>query len=189
MKIIDKKTIITVIITLLVLTGVFLFDNKSYAMPSNVPEITSFEKSTIENNALKVTIKSNNTGSDYSYELINVTTGKTKNLAGSTTSYTYQGLESGKEYEVMIKACDNKEKGYSCTSWSPSKKATVGNNSDQIQDSIVGTSSYQKKIDSEPFDLNLKTNSGNKLYYKSSNSNICKERMHRNVYLKVLQLR
>ena len=77
MKIIDGKTIVVRIITLIVLTGVFLF-NQSYAYPEKVPEITSFEKSDIEDNALKVTIKSNNTGSDYSYEIINVTTGKTK---------------------------------------------------------------------------------------------------------------
>ena len=86
MKVIDRKTTVTIAITILVLMTFFLLDNKSYAYPSNVPEITSFEKSTIENNALKVTIKSNNTSTNFSYELYNITTGKVNNLSGSSTN-------------------------------------------------------------------------------------------------------
>ena len=41
MKIMDKTASVTVILTLLVLTGFFMISNKSYAMPEKVPEITS----------------------------------------------------------------------------------------------------------------------------------------------------
>ena len=45
MKVIDRKTTVTIAITILVLMAFLLLDNKSYAYPSNVPEITSFESS------------------------------------------------------------------------------------------------------------------------------------------------
>ena len=148
MKAIDGRAIIIVVLTLFVLTGVLMFQ-KSYALPTNIPEITKLEKSTVEDNALKVELKSNNEGSDFSLEVLNATKGTRVNVAGSTTSYTFQGLESGKEYEVMVRACSNSDNEYKCTEYSPSKKATVGqgvsnNDSNNIGlgSAILSPSSY-----------------------------------------------
>ena len=128
-----KKEIFAVLITFLVLTVIFFFNDESYAISKNVPIITSFEKSTQESNALKVIINSNNTGADYSLELVNETTGEQTNLAGSTKSYTYQNLESGKEYKIMLRACTNSANDYSCTAWSKEMKASAGEISDEKQ--------------------------------------------------------
>ena len=125
MKIIDKRTMFIALVTMLTLTGVFLFQ-KSYALPTNVPSIVSFAKSTAEDNALKVTLKSNNTGSDFSLEVLNATKGTRVNVAGSTTSYTFQGLEPDKEYEVMVRACSLSNNKYKCTDYSPGVKAIAG---------------------------------------------------------------
>ena len=125
MKIIDAKTIVTTLLTLLVLTGVFMLQ-KSYALVENTPSIVSFKRSNIEDNALKVEVKSNNTGSDFFLELLNITKGTRVNVAGSTTSYTFQNLINGKEYEVMVRACSLSNNKYKCTDYSPGVKAIAG---------------------------------------------------------------
>lgn len=126
MKIFDKKLISASILTLFVLTCLFLINGKeSYALTDlSVPEITSLEKSSLESNALKVEFKSGNTGSNFSYELVNTNTGKSNILSGSATSYTYQNLEPG-EYKIQIKACSNAVDDYSCTDFSEVKSAEV----------------------------------------------------------------
>lgn len=143
MKIFDKRTIFTILITLLVLTGFFLLNNKSYALVENVPNIVSFKKSEIESNALKVELQSNNIGSDFSLEILNITDATRVNLAGSTTSYTFQNLEANKEYEIMVRACFIGIDKYSCTDYSPSVKATLGdqiNSTESISDSGINNS-------------------------------------------------
>ena len=114
-------------IFLFLVLGTFVFGfNNCYARTDlKTPTITSFEKSKAESNALVVSIKSNNTGSDYSFELLNVVTGKVNVLSGNTTSYTYQKLTNG-TYKIQIRACSNDKNSYSCTNYSEVKSATLG---------------------------------------------------------------
>ena len=128
MKIFDKKFGIALCCTFLCMVGVLAFSVKSsYAAPAlGVPEITSFAKSSEEENALQLDYKTNNTGTDFSIEAINATTKTTNNLAGSVTSYTYQNLEEGKEYKVQIRACTNSTSEYVCSDWSEVKSAIAG---------------------------------------------------------------
>lgn len=127
MKIFVGKVLITSVITFTFLICMFLVNsNVSYASSINTPEIESFSKSDIEANALKVEIKANNTGNDFSFELYNVTTNKKNNLAGSATTYTYQNLEAGKEYKVKIRACSNSANTYICSDWSSANTAIAG---------------------------------------------------------------
>ena len=107
---------------LLLIVGIFAISSVN-ASALNTPEITGFAPSSIEKNALTVTIKSNNTGTNYSYELINTTNGTENNLSGSITSFTIQNLYENTKYGVMIRACTTG--GYNCSNWSNVIKATT----------------------------------------------------------------
>ncbi len=123
MKIFDIKFISATIITLLLLVCVFVTnqDHKSYALTNlNVPEITNFAKSPIEDGALKVDLKSNNTGTNYSYELVNLEENQVNVLSGNATSYTYQNLDEGL-HKIQVRVCTNDKKNYSCSNYSPQK--------------------------------------------------------------------
>ncbi len=128
MKIVDGKMIIITAVTFSFLLLVFFTNNtsSSYALSLNVPKIDCFNKSLNEDNALELSISSTNSGNNYSYELINVTLDKTNNLAGSTTSYTYQNLEKGKEYTIILRACSNAKNDYSCSAWTKPFTAVAG---------------------------------------------------------------
>lgn len=125
MKIINQKMVLSILMTISVLSIISLVNN-SYALPTNIPEITSVATNSNEENSLKISIKSNNTGTDYSFEILNITTNKLNVLSGSVINYTYQGLENGKEYKIMIRACSNDSTTYRCTTWSTPKSALVG---------------------------------------------------------------
>lgn len=135
MKLLVKKSIIVIIITMIYFIKIYYVSANNL----NVPIIEDFSKSTIENNALKVVIKSNNNGNDYSFELYNVTTNKKNILAGSSTTYTYQNLTKDKTYEVKIRACSNNVNTYVCSNWSNSKKEKAGTIPDKKQDSNENT--------------------------------------------------
>ena len=90
------------------------------------PKITGFSTIEDESNALKLSFNSNgNTGTNFSYEIINATLGKTNNLAGSAKYYVYQNLPGNREYKVIIRVCSNS--GYVCSNWTSPVKATLGN--------------------------------------------------------------
>ena len=123
MKIFNIKIIITIILTFTFLFTLSVLNNKSYALTLATPEIISFEASSSEQNALKIAMKSNNTGTNYSYEVFNTTNKKINNLAGSATSFTLQNLNPNTLYSVMIRICSNSK--YSCSNWSNIKTATT----------------------------------------------------------------
>ena len=125
MKKIKNKALFLIISVLIIELSLITNIDKVNANSLSIPEIISFSQIVEEDNALKVTFKSNNIGNDYSYELINITTGMRNRLAGTTTSYTYQNLEAGKEYEVAIRACISNSYTYSCTMLSKPKKAVA----------------------------------------------------------------
>ena len=121
-----------------------------YASELKTPEIVSFSKSTVEDNSLTVVYKTNNTGSNYSIELINSTLKQTKNLSGSVTSYTFQNLDSGKEYKVQIRACTNSNSKYSCSKWSKVFSATAGSSTDGVDISLTYTKAEYNGRTREP---------------------------------------
>ena len=149
MKIFDKKIISAVFITLLLLVCVFASNqNKSYALTNlNVPEITNFAKSPIESDAIRIDLKSNNTGSNYSYEIINVTTGESTMLSGSATNYTFQNLEPG-VYKVQIKACTTDVDKWSCSGFSPEKSFELKEEEEpEIEDEVDTTEEVEEDPD------------------------------------------
>ena len=90
------------------------------------PEIVSFTKTAEEENALTLTFKSNNTtDSDFSIEIVNAELGSKDLVAGSATSYTFQNLEPGEEYSVVIRSCLDAKNNYKCSDASATVKATV----------------------------------------------------------------
>ena len=130
MRIVDKKLVISIFITLFVL-AVFLAFGRSFASIL-VPEIKSFAPNPVEKNSLKVTFKNNNKGTLYTLELLNTTTGKTNILSGAAQYFTYQNLTEGKQYEVIIRACTSKSNLYTCSLWSSPKKATTSSSNKSV---------------------------------------------------------
>lgn len=124
MKKINIKIAICLITVLSLIGTMFLSVSKVKASNINVPIITSFAPSTLEDNALKLEFNPNNEGNDYSIELYNVTAGKKNMVAGTATSYTYQNLDEGQEYEVKIRVCSLVSNSYLCSNLSSAKKAT-----------------------------------------------------------------
>ena len=143
MKVFDKRFVVASVMAFALLTFILVTNQgKSYALTTlSTPEITSFGKSTVEQDALKVEFKSSNTGTDFSYEILDAVTGKVQMLAGSSTNYTYQNLESG-EYKIQIRACTSSSNVYSCTSYSAVKSFTLleeVTNEDDLVEAAEGT--------------------------------------------------
>ena len=118
-----KKICLTLFLVLIIL----FLGSKVNASSLNVPKISSFTPSKYEKNALQLDYQPNNTGTNFSIEVINGTLRKAYNLAGSTKSFTFQNLESGIYYVVQIRACTNDQNNYSCSNWSTSSKAIINN--------------------------------------------------------------
>ena len=95
-----KKICLTLFLVLFIL----FLGSKVNASSLNVPKISSFTPSKYEKNALQLDYQPNNTGTNFSIEVINGTLRKAYNLAGSTKSFTFQNLESGVYYVVQIHA-------------------------------------------------------------------------------------
>ena len=118
-----------IFILLLFVVISFAWINNVSGLSLNAPEITSFTKSKEEDNALKLTYKTNNTGSNYSIEILNGTTLKKDTISGVNTSYTFQNLINGKEYVVQIRACTNSLNNYVCSNWSNTVSETADSRS------------------------------------------------------------
>ena len=152
----NKNIIIILSCMLFVFLVCFLFTfNYSFSFPLNTPKIISFNKDGSENNSLKLTFKSNNTGTDYSLEIINKQLNKTYNISGSNTYYVFQNLVGNKDYEVIMRACSNKNRQYICSNWTNSVKNNIGNSS-ALKKLIINS---------------LSTNSNNDAIFKYNASN------------------
>ncbi len=137
-----KKNIICL---LFVLCFSCLFLDSIDALSLKTPKITSFASIPDETNALKIVLNNNgNTGSNYSYEVINSTTGKTNNLSGSVKQYVYQNLATNTEYKIIARVCSNEK--YVCSNWTPTVKAKLISNSSGLMTPTINKLDLKNNI-------------------------------------------
>ena len=145
MRIIGNKTIVSILMTFAILICVFsLSGQKSYAIEEKqleAPTINSFNISDLEDNALKVTFTSNNQNSNYSYELVNITTKIQNNFSGSYNSFVLQNLEENTTYSILLRVCTNSEDTYSCSNYTSSSATTKTASSEKPQETTPTTPS------------------------------------------------
>lgn len=112
-----------IFLTIIVLV-LFLCVSNVNASSLVVPKINSFGPIADEANALRIDFNSNgNSGSNFSYEILNDTIRKAYNISGSSKFYVFQNLQSGKIYNVAIRVCSNGV--YVCSKWTPTFKASL----------------------------------------------------------------
>ena len=117
------KIVIPILITFTFLFVLFSNSDEIHAISLNLPQITKISQIDSEKGALKIEYTSNNTGTDYSIEILNTALNSVNTIAGSSKYFVFQNLEEGKEYGIMIRAC--KQDSYSCTNWTEIKKTTL----------------------------------------------------------------
>ena len=125
MRTVDKKIIIAFFCTFTILFIVLISNNTSYALEVCAPKDIKLQPSSVDNNALTLEYKSCQSGTNYSYEIFNITDGKVNIVSGSTERFTFQNLESGKNYEVIMRTCIMDTNNYSCSLYTSKVSATT----------------------------------------------------------------
>ena len=116
------------VVVISVFTITYKGDNVSYAITAyekpNMPVITSFAPSTIEDNALKLTVDANSNDNNYYVQVWNLTLNRTDNFVPKWP-LAYQKLNGGTEYSIMARTCKKYETQHVCSDWTPQSKATT----------------------------------------------------------------
>lgn len=130
MKVLNNKLCIIVLVIISALIIIALTLKNSFAIDNykpNTPIITSFAPSSIEPNALTLTINPNNSGNSYFVNVINLTLNRKDNYIPKFP-LTYQRLIDRKEYVIIARVCEKRNNEYRCSDYTSPYKATATNN-------------------------------------------------------------
>lgn len=153
MKIFDKKTIVTICLSFVVMIALFGINSKSYALELNTPQIVNFIPQSGEDGALRINFNNTNSNENFSYEIVNTTTGKINIISGSSKFFVLQNLEYGKSYTISVRACLNEK--YNCSLYTKQVTAKTSGVSDSSLSTPVLSSVVAKSATS--IQLNYQT--------------------------------